>query len=515
MINKIAGYFSYILIAVFVGACVVSTVYEVKKHQAIAYDFDYGYFAQIATKLSDAKSARIATLVPIGANMFGLGAFEGVKGFDKTIHFELMKYFPAVIYFISGQLWLVFLAVAAVYFSPLVYLLAIFKNRNADEKKNALIYGLLYAFSPAVLATVSFDLRPFLFFTPFILFLFLAVYYRRNFWEILIFFNLLFLVREEALVFAAFFIIYYFFRYYILEAERPGYVVALAVNWLVWAGIVFVFMKWSGYGLTDKNIVRWDLLSSWLYRNWAYLLAVFAAICISGFRLYQYLRPRKDGLYIKILNDLMFVGALSLPIIFGSWKKMAAPKRFYQVLYFQRFSLIFPIMLLIILMIVYSYLRSEKQKKWYTASIAALTGFMLLFNFLPVSEAAVTNWHQVNSKIGDAQLVWDLKSKTDKYNTVVLADQPTVEAFYDFEHINIFPCSAPNDFNLVQRDEPIRCYPGNEKYLVNLIKDKVEYIVVTKNSLPLVSNLMLQAQVKALESKTNDTYAWIRLAKKK
>ena len=503
------------ILAFFIIACFVGVFFSLSKYQANAYDFDHSYFLQLSAKLFDAKSSHAITTVPIGANMFGLGSFEGVKGFHKTLHLELMKYFQGLAYYIFQAPWAVYAFVALVYFSPLLYLLFLFKDKDPIDKSLAVVVAFLYAFYPAAIFAVSFDLRPFVYLIPYLLLFFLSVHFRRPAVEIFFFLNLFFCAREEAFIFSFLIIAYYFLinRGQLKGTAKIG--IGLAANWLAWIGIIAAFNIWAGYSFTDKSLYRFAAIKSVLLSHWllAFIFGLFLVLlfCLFYIKIYK----KDQEAYLDKFGSILVLGALSAPAFLGAWKKAPDPKSWIQLFYFPRYALLIPAILISGLFIFYARLRGDGSREKFIRYICLFSLLAFSFNFLPLADSPLSVYDNFSDQKNKASFLWDLRQATDKYHTAVLVTDYAHGPFYDYENLFFFPCSSPSDFNLERIDEPVRCYPGNEKHLIDLLQNRIEYVIIDNDFSDLTTALFKEAGVKIIEKKSNGRYSWFKLNKNK
>lgn len=235
----------------------ISVSFAVFKYKALLMDhIDFSYYLQFSARAFDVSSSKF-NLLQIGHNMFGLLGIDGGLGLHRAIHFEPIKYLFGLIYFIFGSPIAIFVFYSLFCFFPAIYLLKISNKFLSDNKSFLVKMSFLYCLFPSMFALASFDLRPYAFLLPASVLLFLSIQLNRPKWEIFLFFNILFLIREEALYIGLLFVFLYFISHnYTIERKRVTRY--LFLNWLFWFFLIVNYIIWTGYqfrsNLLDKII---------------------------------------------------------------------------------------------------------------------------------------------------------------------------------------------------------------------------------------------------------------------
>ena len=111
----------------------------------------------------------------------------------------------------------------------------------------------------------------------------------------------------------------------------------------------------------------------------------------------------------------------------------------------------------------------------------------------------VSAWNQA---LAPARLVWDFKAGMDRYQTNLLLDYENYQAFYDLEKIAVY-----NRLPLWMVHPEDRFYPDNKAFLARLIRDRLQYAVISQESLANVRALAAMAGLPAQVVAANERYA--------
>ena len=125
--------------------------------------------------------------------------------------------------------------------------------------------------------------------------------------------------------------------------------------------------------------------------------------------------------------------------------------------------------------------------RWRTLLAGGLGTACIFFAALSVYTVVpeISAWKQ---SLAPARLVWDFKAGLDPYRANLLLDYNTYQAFYDFDKIVVY-----NRLPLWMVKPQNRYYPDNKDFLASLIRNRMQYAVVSQKSLADVRELAAMA----------------------
>lgn len=228
-----------------------SSIFAYYKYRALAYEpVDYTLYAQFAARIANFDAETGYSMNSFGRNTFLMKGIESVDTIHQSIHFEPVKYFTATLYAVTNSPVLIFIFYSIGFFSPVLYAFFLYrKSRN-----QLLLWGITaYALYPATIHTATADLRPLILLTPVLILLILSIIFERSRWEQIIFFNLLFLIREEALIIAGAIIVFVYLRHKLLKVGGRQATVFLK-NYLLWLVVMATYFMWTGYAIDTTQL---------------------------------------------------------------------------------------------------------------------------------------------------------------------------------------------------------------------------------------------------------------------
>ncbi len=409
---------------VFFTAVAFATLFGYTKYRALGYhQQDFPYYFQFAIHVFDDRYDPFIAVNPEGANVFGLGGADGSRYFHDALHMEFMKYINGAVIRVFDAPTVLFFFIPIVYFLPLLYLYRIFKDQGNNERRLALLLGILYVFWPASLLAHGFDLRPFVYLTPILFSLLLASYTRQKDWHVILFFNLLFFVREEALCFTLLFFFAYLWSYRKELATKKKAILALSASYAVWALIVAMY-----YVVQDLP----DVADPWarIIRLSPLLGVAFVfGLVFAGALWYFHKKDRNVSVLIEILFPLLIV----FPFVakFSSFTHPGSV--FTQLLFTPRPGLLAAP----IATVVYLLYRFVENKKMFLRGVTAFAVVVVVLSLFPPGSPvrALSGYRKQGQELA---LVWRWHDRLDRFENRVITDFMTYQAFADFNRVLVY-----------------------------------------------------------------------------
>jgi hypothetical protein len=296
--------------------------------------------------------------------------------------------------------------------------------------------------------------------------------------------------------------------------------VALLVLDATALGMFLGLMSWFGYDRVDvlydpRNLVNF-LLSAYLHPIVVTAILLLAATA--------WIRLKKRA-HLSAWLMLLGYGAVLLVTVIpfaqdfsqthailsadrplGGWETYLLAMTYPQgSLSFYVFILLPPL--------VWDYLGRQEKNRLRRAMQAAMVALCAVFTVttLATAPAQIAAWQK---NLAPARLVWDFKAGIDRYQANILVDYDTYQAFYDCEKIVVYNRLAlwmvvPEDGFYPEAED--RFYPENKDFLAQLIRDRMEYAVVSRGSLENVRELAGMAGLSPIELETNVEYVILKL----
>ena len=460
---------------------------------------DFAFYLQFPSKLFDPDLTNRYSLNPEGHNLLKLVGTESVDSFHQAVHLEPIKYVHAVIYRLSGTPLSLFLITAIIQLAPLLYLARVYPQEDAADRRFVVVVSILYAIYPSTVQAVLYDLRPFALLAPLFLLSMLSVYLRRPRWETLVFFNLIFFAREEALI-LGFIVILFSLATASGDRERRDRTIGLIASWVSWFLITIAYFVWTGYAF--KATISWFTIL------FALLLA---GLCLVAYRIiWPRIREAR-----KIPQAAWQIGVYSLILVPLSYQFLQEHARsvvytpmnglkqvFVSLVISPRYNLYFTTVLFLAILL-WGVVDSIRIRK------SILDGMIIASIISIPAQAVLLKSGLSDNGYADVMIVHELRGLTDKYSTYILADYSTHQAFYDYENVYVYN-RLP--WFLVEGDGRFYPEPQSVSALTNLLRNDIEYIVVSQESVADINELLVLSSIDASRQVTeNGTYKIIEL----
>jgi len=473
------------------------------KGEALQFDTkDYNYFIEQAARLTDPQLSKRFTLNIEGYNMLGLQGTEGVKNLFHAIHNEYFRYSYALFYWIFHNTLPIYIFYSLIYFCPLLYFALVATAKGEVDWKPVALFTALYVLFPVTFNAVTDDLRPRMLYAAAWCLAVLAVYYERPFPEKLITFCLLPFIREEGILLGAVVIALNFVR----MQGKPGRwfqtLVLLALD--AFALVAFlVFMNWGGYTRVDVNFDPRSAIADLFTTHLPLLLGLLVLLAA----LLGYVWFKKRSQFNNLMLVLVYCAGIAITgfqtvRMIVSWfpasgagGSFTAWEVYRAVVGFPLTGLLFYILILF-LVLLWDGTQGKVRKLF--AGFLVLLCIVSAGTSLSYFPAQVAGWLQI---IPEARLVWDFTRSHDRYQTNVLLDYDTYQAFYNYENILVY-----NRLPLWRVPPEKRFYPENQEILARQIKKRMEFAVIARTSLSDVEELARLAGVSVEEMASNQKY---------
>jgi hypothetical protein len=205
---------------------------------------DYSYYLEFPAKIVDKNLENRYSINPIGKNMFLQNGAEGSASFFQSLHFEPIKYifYPGLYVFARTPI-LIFGFIAFLYFFPIAYIAIHLSNQSKLNSIFLFLLSIVYIIFPTSFFVPSFDLRPYVLLGPIFLTGVLAFLLSKSTTEKILWFNILFLIREEALIFS----ITTIFLAIVIDSDNKKLLLTFAICWVCWAILIATYFIWTGY----------------------------------------------------------------------------------------------------------------------------------------------------------------------------------------------------------------------------------------------------------------------------
>lgn len=492
----------YLLSVIFSVYCL-----ELKRSALQFHTRDYNYFIEQAARLVDPQLEDRFALNIEGFNFIGLQGIEGAKNLYQAIHAEYFRYFYAMLYGIFRSTLPIFIFYCIVFFFPLPYFALIANKKTLYEWQPVVLFALLYTLFPANLNSITSDLRPRMLFASAWCLAVLTIYFDRPFFEKLVFLGLLIGIREEGTLLGMIVIALNFLR----MRGKPGrWKQTLIFLFLDIAALILflVFMSWGGYNRIDNQFDP-RLLISTLLSTYLPLLLGIASLVLLLCALVWYKKREyfSDCLSlivyavgmvlagVQILRDLTTVDNVT-----AAWFSRSGWDIYLEFVTPASGALVFYLGILILALLW--YYSAGIFRISLTALLTLLCALFVVTNLI-VIPSQLKEWQQ---KVPAARLVWSFVQNHDRYQTDVMVDYDTYQAFYNFDKVIVY-----NRLPVWDTLPEKRFYPQNKEALVKQIQQHVEYAVIARSSLENVVELVRLAGFPVVELASNESYVVLKL----
>lgn len=370
--------------------------------------------------------------------------------------------------------------------------------------------AIFYVLFPSSLLVPSYDLRPFIFLAPFFLLSILSVAFYRPLWEILLWFNAMFLAREEALLFGIVILIYTFVKIKEHSLRRKA-LMFLSLSLTIWGLATLSFFIWTGYSTTVfeeiANAIN-QISELFVSSPWILIPAILGVFGLVAFAVFYWRRLRAKAYYQRIL-EIMAYSTIFLPLGLEFIRNALPGNLPPTIRWMARLTLDpqryldFVALLGLIIIVLFPLLnRNEKSK-----ALPIVTAFfcMLFVSINIIAPSGVLKSYMANqNQISSANDVWGIRKVTDKYKSWILVDYSTHQAFYDYQHVYAYN-RLPWDVT----PGVARYYPANRQIVQSIVNKDIEYVVVSKDSYSLVSEFLSQGGLVGVKLFENDEFVAI------
>jgi hypothetical protein len=449
----------------YVLICSITTVYSYFKFKSLNFHpRDFPFYLQFAAKLLDQNLSDRYSLNPDGHNFFGFYGTESEDNFHQALHFEPVKYAYPLLYKVF-KIPALFLFSAFIFFSPVVYFAFIHFKREESRHVIVLFFTILYIFTTLSLETATLDLRPYALLGPVFVMLIFSIHFDRPLWEKILFFNCLFLIREEAMIFAFGALLYTAAKEY-TQSKKFLLARIFTINWLVWVGILFLYYGWTGYAFFNYVGALQGRTKGKFIPIGIALIFLFGLLYFGLF----IIKKRNQRVFFSLLM-LSTYSLIFIPVFMGFLPYFSLSNlEFFIIMVHQgpRFYFVYITVLVFLVLLWDLFLRNRKKivLKWITAIIM---GYFIV----STSQAAYSKFRKFAAEREPAEIIFSIKENTDKYETGILCDYNTYQAFYDYENVFCY-----NRLPSYMISGPDRYYPTNFNSLEQIIKEKIDYVVL-------------------------------------
>lgn len=506
----------WILFVLYIGAVIISFHISDIKYKSLNFSrIDYPFYLQFASKLLDHNIIKSFSINPNGYNWMFFSGTEGINNFHQSVHFEPIKYFYAVLYYFSNTPRTLFLFTSLIVFLPLIYISFVIPMDTKQQMHAVLSIAILYILYPSSLLVPSFDLRPYIFLAPFFLLSLLSITFSRPSWEIFLWFNAMFLAREEALILGIGIICYAFVKIKDRLLRRK-IIISLFLAFSSWALVTFSFFVWSGYSTTlfyqllEKIFNLTSKLNT--YKPIILFAASLCGITILVITIYCWRQLSKKAFYQKILEIVSF-STIFLPLGYQFFKYELPYNLSHsrggmaQLVFFPRYFLYF-VTLLCLGIISSPYIMKNIHSRAKLIWISSLSILFLSLNII-APQGTQKLYAKYYDEIKSAGDVWHIRDATDKYQSWILVDYNTYQAFYDYQNVYAF-----NRLPWQVAPGESRFYPTNRPIVQEIINDQIEYVVVSKDSYSIINDFLSAGGLIGIKLFENDKFVAIQIVRR-
>jgi hypothetical protein len=486
----------YLLAVAFSVSCLT-----LKRDSLQFHPIDYSYFVEQAARLSNPLLDDRFALNIDGYNFLGLQGTEDAYSIFQAIHIEYFRYTYTILYWLFHSSLALYIFYCLLFFLPILYFALLPRPNTRAAWLPPVLFALLYLSIPAALNSVTYDLRPRILFIAAWSLVVLAVYYRRPFREKLILFLFLLFLREESILLGGIVLVLNFIR---MPATSDRWKQTFLFLFLTLANFAafLAFMKWGGYnefGPFNPNNFLTDLsLSGLLALSTVGILLLLLVVLVAR-RRPAYLPPL---LFFLAYSAAILMTGLSAYRDITLWyltqiaiSPVTAWDVFLKIITGAQNSLALYILILAPILLL-----DSARGRWRSLLAGSLGALCILFAALSVYTLVpeISAWKQ---SLAPARLVWNFKAEQDPYQTNLLLDYNTYQAFYDFDKIIVY-----NRLPLWMVEPYQRYYPNNKRVLASLIRDRMQYAVISQESLANVRELAAIAGRPARVIASNQRY---------
>ncbi len=484
------------------------------KKTALGYHTrDYAYYLEFSAKLLDSQLTKVYSINPIGINFFGVNDVEGKASFHQSIHFEPVKYAYALLYRLSGGVELVFILVSMMVYAPVAYLLMITTDKLAKKWNFIFYFSLVYILLPSSLLLPAYDLRPYIFLLPAFWFVFISLYYDRPLWEILIFYNFLFLVREESLIIG---LLYIPFAAMAIRdgPKKRSALLSMGVSWLFWFAVMNIYYSWTGYVYSFSGYLSETVYS--IVSNFSKNpISALGILVIAGLIVLFLVHSSRSMASAERRRFFGLIGSYGiLPAVFlyqyTQYDRLNLQNLnaewFQNLIFNPRFTVILLSFFgFIFILRDFYYLGLNLHHKAGRIILQGVIGLFVIANIIFSQSAPRMIFHYIQETERSAE-IFDLRNQLNRHDDWILTDYALHQVFYDFEHVMAYN-RLP--WYLAAGDQ--RFYPENSEIIQKYVDEKIQFILVAPDSLDHLRPFLPGDHVKAQVLKQTDRMIAIRI----
>jgi hypothetical protein len=369
-----------------------------------------------------------------------------------------------------------------------------------------LLFSLLYILFPATISSVTADLRPRVLIAAVWCLAVMAVHFNRPFAEKLVFFLMLMGIREEAILLGMVLIGLNYIRMVDRRERTRQTVIFLIID--ITALLAFVaFMRWGGYTRVDELFNPVSYLRSLLSNNLIFfLISIGLLLFMLWFSWKRYRGQLRNILYLLCYSVAIgLAGFQWLRDTFG-WFDIQSPASAlsgYDILIlatadYSTALVFYFLILLVVILWDFTHGRSHKL-------LIAVYSFLIVFSTIITLTHYPARLREWRENVPLARLVWDFAANHDRYDTKVLLDYYTYQAFYNYDKVIVY-----NRLPVWDALPENRFYPQNQSALVKQIQTGMEYAVISRESFEDIMALSSMAGIATSEVAANDQYVVLK-----
>ncbi len=433
---------------------------------------DFPYYLQFGLKWLDPRYTPRMSINPNGINFLGYYGPEATTTIHQAIHFEPFKYIDGMVLMLFRAPIALFVLRSALFFAPILYLAWGWYHNHRTHAGIVMAFILAFCALPAMPFAVTHDLRPFQLLAPFLLLGVIAITLRRPSWEILLWFNALFFVREEALLFGAGLILYALACQIAdpLTSKLP--VKGMVLSGLFWGALTAIYFWFMGFPTKGLGATR-VIVEGEPFNPLSLVPLGLVGGWFLGLLAWGWISKQKPVVPLAALTILLLPMAWQF---YGTYNTTPSNSLIHDALFSPRFYLMGALVLFSGVAVGVNF-----GSKRLHRLIATILGGFALAGVGITATSAESGWaayQEAMSRRDEVEVVWNVQQGTTPFETNVLTDKWTYQAFYNYESVMMYE-SLPYYYD----PRPIeREYPSNLPVLVRALNETVDVIVITKES---------------------------------
>jgi len=309
----------------------------------------------------------------------------------------------------------------------------------------------------------------------------------------------MFFAREEALILGALVLLYCIANIYFGNVKFSE-LVTLFIFYSVWSAATFFYLHWTGYSI---SINKFPPLIQGIYIRLIspsplFMLVILAG-SIAGFVAAWFIGKRfKENHYFWNVFEFTSIVILILPLgyqLLSDNERVGLDVYLFSPRYFLHY-----VTVVLLLILLTGYIKVNIRNGIWLGFMTIGVGVIIMVNTL-APNGFLNAYMRFNHLAKLAQPIWSLKENLDPHNSHLLADYSTHQAFFNFEHVyayNRLPASLV--------DGNRRYYPKNLPFLLSLMSEDIDYVVVSRTSLDDINSLMTETSIQGLVIFENEQF---------